>query len=158
MFTDNFSDAVWLTHVQSDGSQIGGCDPLKYGVQPIPGKRLSLLLSTEGSSDPKGAEYPAFMAYPSIPRAIPPNTGNVSQSFKFTVGGNLAGMNVLETDLLLVIGGWKFNGSCQFVQGKGYEIVDADGEWQSANVNPIGKLSANLKYEAEITYVFNTTN
>jgi hypothetical protein len=135
---------------------IGGCPPLEYGAQVIPGKHQSLFLWTEGTTNP--AEYPAVMWNPASPRPILPNSGNVSQSFKYAVGGNLAGMNVLETDLILVIAGYKYNGSCQFQQGQGYQVVDSSGDWVPTGINPIGKLTPNLPYSTEVSYAFDLLN
>jgi hypothetical protein len=157
MFIDDLSDATWLTHVQSDGSQIGGIDPLRYGVQAIPSKHLSLLLWTSGTTDPKVEQYPAFMAYPAVPRLVPQNTGNVSLDFHFMLGGSLADFNGLETDLLPVIDGWKYPGSLIYLQQGGFEINNATGNWISSGVD-LGALSVNQKYRTTVTYQLDTVN
>ncbi len=137
------------THVQSDGSQIGGVDPAKYSYQTIPGKRQALLLSTEGTTVP--GSYPAFMWYPAVPRPILPNTGNLELRMKYMLGGNLSGCNVIETDTILVMNGLKFNGSLQYNQSQGFQVVNAGGEWVNAKIS-IGPLVANRQYDVRVSY------
>ena len=41
----------WKTHIPSDGSNIGGTDPLTYAFQVVPGKKQSVTMTQSGNSD-----------------------------------------------------------------------------------------------------------
>lgn len=152
MITDDLSDATWLTHVQSDGSNIGGQPPLHYSVLPIPGKHHALLLSTAGNTG-KATDYPAFLAYPSKPRPMLSTSGKLSFAFNYAVNGDLSGMNVGETDSLLVYAGWKYDASAQFHQQLGFQIVNARGDWVTVGFNP-GPMVANVERKVVFDYFF----
>ena len=140
-------------HTQAD-APIGGVPPLIYGMQIVPGKHRSLLLWTAGNSQPKAKEpYPAWMLYPSKPRPILPNTGKLRVSMKYALGGNLAGCNTVETDVLIVQNGLMFNRSFQHVQTKGYQIADVDGNWVTVASNP-APLVADCEYAVAFDNVF----
>jgi len=144
-----------LTHTQADGSDIGGVPPASYGFKYVPGNHQTLLLWTSGSTDVTGKGYPAWMWYTATPRPILPNTGNLKLSFQYAAGGNLAGMNVAETDTILVIDGWKYNGSGQFNQSLGFQIVNAAGQWVTVGFNP-GPMQVNVKRQIIWEYAFDT--
>ena len=142
------------THVQSDGSNIGGFDPSKYGYELIPGLQ-SLLMWTEGSA--KSGEYPAWMWYPASVRPIIKNSTKLRMRGKFTVGGDLTGMNVRETDMLLVFAGYKYNGSLQFNKTSGYfQIADANGSWHDVGAQQ-PELVADEEHDLAIEYAFDFT-
>ncbi len=143
-----------LTHVQSDRSNIGGVDPLKYGFEAVAGRKKKLILYTSGAKTPG---YPAWMWYPSTPRPILPNTGHLSFHMKYAVAGNLGGLNVVETDTILVFGGFKYNASGQWNQASGFQIVDARGDWVDIGFNP-GPLTADMKRAIRWEYFFDFTN
>lgn len=144
------------THVQSDGSNIGGVDPAKYGFQTIPGKKQALLLTTEGTT--KAGEYPAFMWYPASPRPILGDVSKLELRMTYVLGGNLRGCNVIETDTILVMNGLKFNGSAQYNQSLGeFQVTDAKGDWVNAGLR-YGELETNTRYELRIAYDFDLAN
>ena len=126
------------THVNSDGSGIGGVDPASYNAWSVPGHEGGLLLNTDGTTQP--GQYPAFMWYPATPRPILPNTGKVRFSLDSTLGG--AGWNATESDLILVIKGadsltFKYNLSFQFNHSlRAAQIADKNGNWISVLPNP----------------------
>jgi hypothetical protein len=146
-----------LSHVASDGSGIGGVDPKVYSAEVIPGRKQSLLLTTSGSTDPTSKGYPAWMWYPAAARPILPNTGNLRLSFRCTVGGNLSGLNTVETDVLIVQAGLMMNRSLQHVQsgkGAGFQIANQAGGWAATGLNP-GPFVANQQYTLSFDNFFN---
>lgn len=161
MLIDEFDDTtIWATHTQADGSDIGGVPPAAYGYQLIPSRKRAArwLLWSDGTTDTTGEQYPAWMLYPKTPRPILPNTGNLNVYFDFVLGGGkLAGMNVLETDTLLVVDGWKYNGSVQYNQSSGgFQIANAAGAWETVGIY-FGELDPSVKYRTQIFYEFDLT-
>jgi hypothetical protein len=148
----NIQALPMLSHTQADGSNIGGVPPASYGLQLVPGKHRSLLMWTQGNTG-KPTDYPAWMAYPATPRPILPNTGKLRVEMEYALGGNLAGLNAVETDVLIVMNGLKFNRSFQYVQGIGFEIADVNGNWLPTGINP-GSLVANKRYSVAFDNVF----
>lgn len=139
------------THVQSDGSDIGGWDPAKYGYEIVPGSQ-SLLMWTEGST--KAGTYPAWMWYPGSPRPILAGPTSLRMSAEFMLGGDLTGLNVRETDVEVVYGGRKYNGSLQFNQSKRlFQIADDTGNWLDVGtVQP--RLLTDVPYRLTVDYSF----
>jgi hypothetical protein len=133
---------------------IGGVAPVSYSMNIVPGKRQSLLLTTGGSTG-KPTDYPAAMWSPLTPRPILTNSGILSLEIEYLAGGNLAGCNVIETDTLIVQGGYKYNGSGQFNLASGFQIVNEAGLWVTVpNANPL--LLANTRRTVKWTYLINT--
>jgi len=145
-----------FTHTQADGSNIGGVPPLVYGAEPCPGKHHSLLLHTSGNSDTTGNGYPAFL-WSINPRPILPNTGKLTMRYKVQFGGNLAGMNVFETDtkLVAVCADGKtrmFNLSLQRHNPNGQIDV---GDWDDTGIR-MEALAIDETVDVEIDYAFDT--
>jgi hypothetical protein len=139
------------THVQSDGSNIGGVDPARYGYIVTLGGVSHLLLWTEGTTE--AGKYPAFMWYPAELRPILPNTGKVRMSFTAVINGNMNGFNVRETDLELVIAGFRYNVSAQYNQARGWQIAKANGDWVDTGFYN-GPLVAGVPSVVAIDYTF----
>lgn len=131
---------------------IGGVAPQSYGMQIIPGTDESLLLWTEGNNGGP-QDYPAVMWNPVTPRPILPNTGNLKMSYTMTLGGNLLGANVFETDTLIVVNGMKFNLSGQYRQSSGFMVVNAAGGWVDTGIT-FGPLLTDIPYAVEWEYQF----
>lgn len=145
--------AAFKSHVQSDGSNIGGVDPKAYGgVVMLDGD--DLLLWTEGNTG-KPTDYPAWMWYPAQLRPILPNSGKVRMSFEATVSGNLGSVNVRETDLIIVDQGWKYNMSAQQLRDGDWEIADKNGNWVKVGFNP-GPIRNGLPSRIAIDYAIDT--
>jgi hypothetical protein len=119
----------WNSHVQTDGSNIGGVPPLHYGmVRGLAGNPGSTLFYTEGSSVPGG--YADCEFYTSRP--VMPNTGNLSLTVQFAVDENHAvNAQALELDTILCLGGYNYNGSLQINNAEEgmVQIAKADGGW-----------------------------
>ncbi|HMG85593.1 MAG TPA: hypothetical protein VK574_07610 [Terracidiphilus sp.] len=159
MYIDSNLQAIspFISHVQSDGSQIGGIDPLDYGATPIPGMPRALLLRTSGNSDKTGKQYPAWL-WSTAPRPILPNTGRFQMSYDFRIGGNLQGANVFETDTILIAVcadgvKRKFNLSLQRHIATGQIDI---GNWTDTTLRA-GALSQNTKHKVVIYYSFDLT-
>src|SRR6202041_352351 len=117
--------------------------------------KQSLLLTTSGSTDPTDKGYPAWMWYPAAARPILPNTGNLRLALKYAVGGNLSGLNTVETDVLIVQAGLMMNRSFQHVQASGFQIANQAGGWVALpDLNP-GPLVANQHYTLSFDNFFN---
>lgn len=149
-------NTVWATHTQADGSNIGGVPPQAFSIAPLPGTRPDWLLSTVGNSGKVG-DYPAWMAYPKVPRQ---RLGSrLKLSFYLTMGGILAGMNVIETDIILVSSGYKYNGSAQYNLSRGFQIADAHGSWVDTGIAPPPYAPAvNVRHYFELNYTFDYLN
>lgn len=126
-------------HVPSDGSGIGGVDPLNFGSHLSVGTNTDggLLMYTAGNGGPS-TEYPAWMWYPDSPRPILPNTGKLSLSYALSLYGSA--YNAIETDTILVIGGKKFNLSGQNQAQEGFQIANAAGAWMNVGFDPVSLL------------------
>jgi hypothetical protein len=142
----------YITHVNSDGSNIGGVDPLSYQVTTIPGSKSKLLLSTAGNSDKTGKGYPAFL-WSLKPRPILPNSGTFSMSYSFMLGGDLTGANVFETDTIFILNKTKYNLSLQRHIKSGQIDI---GNWTDTTLR-FAPLVVNKKYKIILNYVFNIT-
>lgn len=146
------------SHVQSDGSGIGGVDPVDYGSHLCVGigNHHELLMYSKGNSQPNAnpPAFPAWMLYPTTPRMILPNTGNLSLSYEFSLAGSL--FNAFETDTILVTGEKKYNLSGQYLSGTGFEIANEAGDWIPVGFNPIAKLLDSGKHRVKFTYAFNS--
>lgn len=144
---------AWPSHVQSDGSNIGGVDPAIYSCLPIPGKKPALLLATSGNSKPPSG-YPAVEWY-QHPLPIPQNTGNLQFIFDLTVDSNtLTAANVIETDTLIITNGHKFNLSGQRHVASGQiDVADANGHWADTGIRA-GALVPNVKIRIVWTYTY----
>ncbi len=153
MIVDDLLQALpGKSHVQSDGSQIGGVDPAKYGWEIVPGKRQALLLTTEGPTEAGG--YPAWMWYPATPRPILGDSSKLELRMTYVLGGDLRGSNVIETDTRLN-GAW--NGSVQYNQVSGFQVTDATGAWLDTGIS-YGPLAVNTEYDVRIAYDFDLPN
>jgi hypothetical protein len=126
-------------HVNSDGSGIGGVDPLFYGSHLCVGPEAheSLLLYSEGNTG-TAEDYPAWMWYLTTPRPILPNTGRLMLTYDFSLYG--ADFNTFETDILPVVGGKKYQGSGQYVKGVGFQTTNAAGQWVTVGFDPVANL------------------
>jgi hypothetical protein len=161
MITDKSIQSVpFKTHVQSDGSMIGGISPASYNALTVPGPDHALLLSTSGNTDPQGKQYPAWMWYPAAVRPVLPNTGNCSATWRSCVSGNLSAINVNETDVIFVITGadgkkFKYNGSVQRQASQGYMVADKNGNWLPTGVNP-GPFVADQQRVMQASYLIDT--
>lgn len=156
---------IFSSHVQSDGSEIGGVDPLSYGVQPCPGSKAGWLFWTEGNSAPPSS-YPSVLFYPAasvglgktpLLRPILANTGNLALCFDETVGGNRSSANVDESDILIVYGGKKYNLSLQCHAANGeIDVGSGPAGWATTNLLT-GAMTPNAKHQTRIQYAFNFT-
>ncbi len=146
------ADPTGRTHVQSDGSSIGGVDPASYSAKSVIGKKNALLLSTSGTT--QLGKYPAFMWY-CAPRAVPPNTGRLTMKYKFKVRGGLVGINVFETDTILILKCAdgvvrKFNLSLQRHAANGQIDI---GNWTDSGIR-MTPLALNFTYKISVAYSF----
>lgn len=110
---------------------------------------------SEGNSQPNAnpPQYPAWMWYPTTPRTILPNTGNLKLSYEFSLYGSA--YNAFETDTILVIAGKKYNLSGQYLSGTGFQIAKQNGDWVGVGFNPIAQLLDSGKHRTTFTYSFN---
>lgn len=145
------------SHVQSDGSNIGGVDPSHYGPFMIPGVEQELLLYTVGNTGNPSTDYPAWMWYPTSPRLVIPTTPvNLALSFDYTITGNLSGFNVIETDTRMSFGGKDYNASAQFNQTTNqFQVVNSSDVWVNFGFSP-GVMVANVKRRVKFEYIFDT--
>lgn len=146
-----------VTHVQSDGTNIGGVDPLDYGYTPIPGGDQSLLLRTSGNSDKTGKGYPAWL-WSVRPRPMLTFSGRFYMSYSFAIGGNLAGANVFETDTILIATCndgkvRKFNLSLQRHVSSGQIDV---GDWTDTGIR-LGPIAPDVPHKVGIQYAYDLT-
>ena len=133
---------------------IGGCPPSSYSMNIVPGKSRTLLLTTQGNTG-KPTDYPAVMWNPLTPRPILSNSGILMLEVEYVIGGDLSGCNVIETDTLVVEGGYKYNGSGQFNLATGFQIVNELGQWITVpGANP--PLIPNAKRKVIWTYLINS--
>lgn len=144
-----------LSHVQSDGSGIGGVDPAAYSSEVL---KTSLFMYTSGAKTPG---YPAWMWYPATPLPLVAGAVNVNLEIEFIIGGTISSLNAIETDVLIVTPNaagvmQKFNRSAQFVQGKGFQVAAADGSWVETGINP-GPLQAYSTHRLEYEHTFSTS-
>ena len=147
MYVDEVELNGWSIHIPSDGSDIGGVDPVNYGMRLVPGKNQRLLLWTSGAKTPG---YPAWMAYPPVPRLILPGT-HVTLCYRVMAdSGTAAGENAFETDLLLVADNQKLNGSFQRLASGELE----DNNWTDTTLR-VGSLTPNVWHDVRINYSFN---
>lgn len=144
-----------IIHVQSDGSNIGGVDPAKYGYQIVPDAvNQGLLLYTSGTT--QQGKYPA-MEWSAHPRPIKSTSGNFSMSYSAVFGGDLRGMNVFETDTILISQcadgkRRKFNLSLQRHVSTGQIDID---NWTNTKVLT-GPLELEKNYDVRIDYAWNS--
>jgi hypothetical protein len=153
---ENIQTLPMKSHVQSDGSDIGGVDPASYGSYIVPGKRPSLLMWTEGTT--KAGAYPAWLLHPATARPILPNTGNLAFEFDLTIDSSTpAAANVIETDTVLVVGGFKYNLSGQRkIEGELMVGAGAAG-WAVVPAVTLSALVPNQRHKIVWTYSFNET-
>ena len=154
---------LWGWHYNSTVTPIGGVPPLESNCVSVPGKDASWVFSTSGNSQPSPKNYPAVEFYPSssavfngtaIPFPISQNTGNVSFEYDLTIDENTtANANVIETDLLIVTGGMKYNLSGQRHVATGQIDI---GNWTPTTLL-LGALTANVKHRVKWTYSFDVT-
>jgi hypothetical protein len=152
---------LWGVHVNTAATPIGGVPPLAYGSRLVPAKKTTLLCWTSGNSQP--GSYPAVEFYPAQagvlngvaePRQIPVNTGNVSLSYGLDIdAGTPTNANVIETDLLIVTGGMKYNLSGQRHVATGQIDI---GNWTSTGLL-LGALKPNVQHKVKWAYSFNLT-
>lgn len=133
-----------LSHVQSDGSEIGGVDPENYSSEV---RGSSLFMYTAGAKTPG---YPAWMWYPAEPLPLQQSASKLALDIEFILGGNIEAVNAIETDIIIIAPNTtgvmqKLNRSAQFVQGSGFQVAKEDGTWESIGVNP-GPLKAYSTY------------
>ncbi|MHB8303347.1 MAG: hypothetical protein ACYDC6_11000 [Acidobacteriaceae bacterium] len=136
----------------SDGSGIGGVDPVDFLSYPVPGKKPRLFLVTVGNSDPTGKGYPAFMWYPAKPRPMLSESGVFSMRLDYMFAGNVDGLNVIETDTILVYQGHKYNLSGQYNKTSGFQIANAAGGWVNTGINP--PMLPGVKYRVVWEYAY----
>ncbi len=154
------ASTIFATHT---GSSIGGVAPLTYSCTPLPTADAVWLFSTQGNSDPTGKAYPAAEWYQAatavadalaLPAPILPNTGKLSLSYTLTVDeATQTAANVIETDLILVTGGYKYNLSGQRHVASG-EIDD--GNWTDTGLR-VGELTSDTPHAVQWSYSFNAT-
>jgi hypothetical protein len=156
MFTDKDIQLIEppILHVQSDGSNIGGVDPAHYGYQIVPDSAArSLLLYTAGNT--QQGKYPAF-EWGAHPRPIKTTSGRFSMSYSAIFGGNIAGMNVFETDTILIANcsdgkRRKFNLSLQRHAATGQIDI---GDWTNTKLMT-GAIKVWTNYDVRIDYSWN---
>lgn len=154
---------LWGMHVQSQTINIGGVPPTNYGWQAVPSHRPSWLFWTGGSSAPSPNNYPAVEFYPAgsaalnstaLGRAILPNTGNLAFSFDCWLLRSAQSLaHVIESDVILVIGGMKYNLSGQRHIDTGQIDI---GDWSDTGIRT-GVLTPNERHEVKWTYSFDVT-
>jgi hypothetical protein len=154
----------WKTHIPSDGSNIGGTDPLTYAFQVVPGKKQSVTMTQSGNSDKTGKGYPAWMLYPAAPIVLPPITPTMQFELDFDFWCDAltqAASNVRETDSIFIVKGtdgqtMHYNGSAQIVIGTGeLEVGQGTGGWQKTGVL-LPPLPPNQKAKIKIAYTLDT--
>jgi hypothetical protein len=141
----------WKSHVQSDGSNVGGYDPAVYSIdQTFPPSCRFFLQGTK-----KQGAYPTVDWY--INRPIQANTGNLQLNFGITPNTNLANMALFETDLKLSIGGYTYNFSLQVLTGTWVlEISNQAGNWVSTGFK-VPPFLPGVLTPYELAYRFNET-
>jgi hypothetical protein len=149
-------DGAWSQHEPSDGSGIGGCDPVSYGSVLVPGKRASRVLLISGTTDKTETEKPTWLLYPSSPIVIPQTGGDLFElelNFSLWVD-SLAqdASSAIETDTIAVIAGNKYNLSAQVITATGIlEVGAGPASWQSTGVK-IPAFTPNVKHKVKIEY------
>ena len=145
-----------IIHVQSDGSNIGGVAPAKYSYQIVPDAvNQGLLLNTAGTTEQ--GKYPAFL-WGAHPRPIKSTSGKFSMSYSAVFGGDTRGMNVFETDTILIaqcVDGKrrKFNLSLQRHAATGQIDI---GNWTNTKILT-GAIETEKNYDVRIDYAWNST-
>lgn len=146
----------WKTHVQTDGSNIGGVPPRSYGMILSPPKSPNgLLFFTNGSSVAGG--YADWEAY--ISRPLQTNTGILQLDFDLTVDKNsTTAAQAIETDTILCINGWNYDFSMQlnYAEGGKVQIDKAGGGWVDVGGGP-GKLTPDVPHHYSLVYEFDIT-
>lgn len=155
--TDLQAVTPFITHVQSDGTNIGGIDPKEYGITMIPGKKQAALLRTSGNTDPAGKKYPAWL-WSLHGRPMLTTSGRFQMRYKFMLGGDLTGANVFETDTILIAqcaDGQvrKFNLSLQRHIASGQVDI---GNWTDTGIRMV-PLIADEEVDVEIDYAYDLT-
>jgi len=143
-----------IIHVQSDGSNIGGVDPAHYSYQIVPDTvNQGLLLNTAGTT--QQGKYPAWL-WGAHPRPIKSTSGKFSLSYSAIFGGDLRGMNVFETDTILISQcadgkRRKFNLSLQRHATTGQIDI---GNWTNTKIMT-GPIQRETNYNVRIDYSWN---
>lgn len=147
-----------LPMTAQSSADIAPVAPMGHNALIVPGEKPSLLLRTFGNADPGKARYPGVLFAPGVngkatPRPILPNTGNLSLLLGMTVSPEaLTSANVIETDILIVTGGFKFNLSAQRHIATGQLDI---GNWTDTGVR-VGQIVPNHLYSVRWNYAFDT--
>jgi hypothetical protein len=151
-------DGAWSQHEPSDGSGIGGCDPVSYGSVLVPGKRASRVLLISGTTDKTETEKPTWLLYPSSPIVIPQDGNNGLLEFELTFDLWVDAFmqdasSAIETDTIFVVDGYKYNGSAQVITATGIlEVGAGPASWQSTGIK-IPAFTPNIKHKVKIDYM-----
>jgi hypothetical protein len=153
MFIDsNIQSAPgWGSHVQSDGSDVGGWDPAVYTIdQTFPPSCRFFLQGTK-----KQGSLPTVDWY--IARPVQANTGNLQLNFSLTPNTNLLNNYLFETDCKLSIDEYTYNFSLQVLVGSWkLEISNQKGDWVDTGFT-VPPFVPGVATQYELVYRFNTT-
>jgi hypothetical protein len=151
----------WKDHVESDGSNVGGCDPASYlREQQFPPAAQFYL---QGTTQKGKGLCPTVEWY--IERQIPANSGAVSIVLDEMIGyDTFSNGHALERDLILLIADaatkktWKYNLSFDIYIEGGWKlrVSDAKGDWVDTGLS-CGPLAAGICHHIELFHAFDVT-
>lgn len=167
-----FIDVNWLsaeltgTHIPSDGSDIGGADPVVWEVNPLPGDNVELLIS--GCKTPGGyGSGECFWQRP-LPPGIAPVTYLLMEWSPTYNGAAMSNLQASETDCILILPGigggvptpakpnpsWHLDGSTQLnVAAGGQEQITMSEAWVNvAGAKQPGLLTPNVEHQCASLY------
>lgn len=152
------SDLHLLPMIAQSTPDIAPVGPESWKALRVPGERSGLLLYTSGNMDATKTRYPGVLWCPgsngrATPRPILPNSGKVALCFGMMASTDtLDNANVIETDLLIVTGGMKYNCSGQRHVSDGQIDI---GNWTNTGIK-VGAIVPNHRYEVRWSYSFDT--
>jgi len=139
---------------QQTGTNIGGVAPNAAGmIANLPVSPTAILFYTQGCSVADGY---ADVEWGYLPQPLlPAPTGNLTLSFKVTLGATAAQYaQALEVDTLIVDAeGNKYDLSSQlnFAEGGHFQIDKAGGGWVDTGIDP-GILAPGIEHEITVAY------
>jgi hypothetical protein len=128
---------VWSQHLGGT-NDIGGVAPISASIALVPDTHASWLMAISGNSAPPDG-FPCNMFYTS--RTIYSATGCVREFDLFVDENAPAEAQLYECDGMfpMTCSDGKirmFNGSTQYVNGTGWMVVNAAGDWEAIDFNP----------------------
>lgn len=153
---------AWKSHVQTDGSDIGGVPPESYATLLSPaGSPTGRLFYAQGSTVKGG--YADVEFYTSRP--VLPNSGRLQLTYTLTVDQNSTVFaQSIETDSIICIPDdkgviWNYDGSLMIDVSKGGQVnVDkAGGGWVPTGI-VLGSIMPDVPHEVVVSYLIDTTN